>query len=98
MVIRKPVTGIRYVFISKLSIELLKLMCRINGHNAFVSHNQEYWDANVAHQLAIVRIGRRKNLEGAYLSGQPRIGHMFEKLGRTMRMPELEISQQRVLG
>ena len=52
----------------------------------------------MAHQLAIVRIGRRKNLESAYFSGPPRIRHAFEELGRAMRMPEAEISEQRVLA
>ena len=91
-------TGFQYLFMPKSLIELLKLFCCFNGNNAFVSRNQEYWDVNVAHQFAIVRIGRRKNLEGAYLSRQPRIGHMFEKLGRTIRMPKSEICQQRVFG
>ena len=91
-------TRFQYLFMPKSLIELLKLLRCINGNNAFVSRDQEYWDANVAHQLAIVGIGGRKNLEGAYLSGQPRIGHVFEKFGRTMRMPEPEIIQQRALG
>ena len=91
-------TRFRYLFIPKSLIELLKLLCCINGNNACVSHNQEDWDANVAHQLSIVRIGRCKNLKGAYPSGQPRIGHVFEKLGRTMRMSAPQISQQRFLG
>jgi hypothetical protein len=81
-----------------LLIELLKLLCCLDGNNAFVSRDQEYWDANVAHQFAIVWIGGCKNLEGSYSSGQPRIGHVLEKFGRPMRMPKPEISQQRALG
>ena len=83
---------------SKSVIERLKIFGYLNRDNAVLSRNQEYRGANVAHQLAIVRIGRRKNLESAYFSGQPRIRHAFEELGRAMRMPEAEISEQRVLA
>lgn len=91
-------TRSRYLFMSKSVIESLKILGCLHGDNAFVSCNREYWDANVTHQLAIVRIGRHKNLESAYFSGQPRIGHAFDELGRTMRVSESEISQQRVLS
>jgi len=91
------VPRIRDQFMPKSRIELLKLVCGINRNNALVCGNQEYWHANVAHQLAIVRIRRRENLERADLSGQPRIGHVLEKLGGPARMPEPQVSQQRVL-
>jgi hypothetical protein len=85
--------NVRYSFVPKALIKLLQFSCRFEGHNAIAPNDKEDRDGNGAYQFAIVRVGRRKNFESIYLGLQPRIGHEFDQLQRTMRVSKPRLSQ-----
>lgn len=80
--------NIRYEFVPKASIEILQFLRRFKREDAFASYDQEDWGKNAANQLAILGVGRRKNVKSIYPGLQPRIGDKFDDLRRTMRMPK----------
>lgn len=85
--------SVRYSFVTKALIKILQFLCRFKGNNTFVPYDQEDWDANGAHQLAIRRVRRCKNIKSTYLGPQPRIGYEFDEFGRTMRVSKPCLSQ-----
>ena len=85
--------SVRYSLVPKALIKLLQFSCRFEGHNTIVADDKEDRDRNGAYQLAIVRIGRRKNFESTYSGLQPRIGHEFDQLQRTMRVSKPRLSE-----
>jgi hypothetical protein len=86
--------NVRYSFVPKTLVKLLQFSCGFEGHNAIVPDDKQDRDGNRAHQRAIVRVRRRKNFKGADLGLQPRIGHEFDQLERTMRVSKPRLSQR----
>ena len=89
--------NVRYSFVPKALIKHLQFPCRFERNNAIVPNDKEDRDRNGAYQLAIVRVGRRKNFESTCLGLQPRIGYEFDQLQRTMRVSKPRLSQHLTL-
>jgi hypothetical protein len=82
------VAGVWYLFDPKARVKLLQFACRFKGHNAVIPDHQQDWDVSRAHQPAIVRVGRRKNIERMYSGFQPGRGYEFDELRPAVRVPD----------
>ena len=72
---------IRDHLMAKVWIEPLQLPRRLDRDNAIVSDDKQARDGNGFDKLAIIRVRRRENLEGADLGPQPRIDDQVKQLG-----------------
>jgi hypothetical protein len=57
------VAGVLYLFDPKARIEILQSSRSFIGNNGSIPNDKQDRDANCTHQLTILRIGRRKNLQ-----------------------------------
>jgi len=88
------VANIRYEFVLKALIESPQFLCRFERNNTLTTNDEEDRGTNVAHQPAIVGVGRGQDFESRYLGPQPRIGDELDDLRRTMRVPKPQLSKQ----
>ena len=86
--------GVSYAFVAQTFVESLQLPRCIRRNDAIVADDEEHRDRNGAHQLAIVGVGRVKNLKSADAGLQPRIDNEFDSLGRAAGVAKPRLSQR----
>jgi hypothetical protein len=88
------VASVSYLFDPKARIEILQFSRRFKGNNgAVIADDEQDWDANRAHQLVILRVRRRQNIERTDSGSPSRVGYELDELGPTMRVSDPCLSQ-----
>src|SRR5580692_5616872 len=83
----KAVTGVLDLFDSHAWVEVTQLRRDLEGDDGAVADDEQARDANRAHHVPILGVGRREHVEGAHAGFQSGLGLELDDLRRAMRVP-----------